>query len=72
MIHVAEVPTTSRLLWEGTVVDVVEPGTHRSYVRPLSDPRLETLVDNDQLEWLPGPARPTRWELLAGPGWVVG
>jgi len=59
----------SRLLVEGTIVDVAEPGAQRSYIE-LSGQR--GLVDNSELEWLPEPARPSHWELLGGPGWVVG
>jgi len=61
----------SRLLLEGTVVNVPKPGTQRSYVMALNG-SLRALVDNAELEWLPEPARPSVWELLGGPGWVVG
>lgn len=57
----------SRLLFEGTVVTVPEPGKHRSYV---VDGPYRALVDNAELEWLPEPARPSRWEVLGGPGWL--
>lgn len=59
----------SRLLMEGTIVSVPSPGTQRSYVEQSGQ---RGLVDNSELEWLPEPTRPSYWELLGGPGWVVG
>ena len=57
----------ARVLHRGEVVSVPAAGTQRSYVEV---PGWEALVDNAELEWLPEPARPSRWEVLGGPDWL--